>query len=664
MIARVRCGGRAAAALLGLALAACGAPAPRGGGRGGGGPAADSGAADPDCITDADFMSAEAAPLLGGDCAACHSEGGAAAGTRLRLGPPGAADREGDFAAVQAFLAAGPDAPDLLLQKPTNTVSHGGGQRFTLLDPRYAVLHELRARALDPGHCERPGDAPFTCTPGESHPGTTPLRRLTEAQLRHAIADLLGVALPEGLLPRTVVVSGFRSFPDNNTVSDAGAEQLLLAAEAAADAVDPAALLPCAVESADAPCVSAALATLGARAFRRPLTAAEEALVTRFAEAGLPPVDALRAGVYQLLLLPGFLYVDAPAGALLEPARGIAHLEDHAVATRLGLLFRDSLPDAPLREAAAAGRLHTRAQVEVEALRLVQAPAATRALLAFHEDWLHLSRLDGATRDPARYPGFSEEVFASARTETALFLTEVVWGGDARFSTLLQSRSSWQDATLAAVHGTADPGPGWHRLTLDAARPGVLTRTAFLAAHAYSGSSAPVRRGAWVLEELLCAELNPPPGVNMDIPAESEAAPTIRERLEQHWTDPACAACHTAIDPAGFAFEHYGALGEWRTHWENGVPIDATGSLDDPALSFDGAPALIAALEASPRARACYARRWFEYAVGRPAEPEDACTLDVLARRFDASGGNIRRLMVDVALTDAFLHRHAPAGTP
>lgn len=656
-------GGRGA--LLAVALWGCGDAPPAGRGGGADGPGgADTAPAVDDCVTDAEFVAGDGGALLGSDCAACHTEGGAAGGTRLRLAPVGAAARDGDFAAVQAFLAASDDAAELLLQKPTNTVSHGGGQRFTVLDPRYAVLHELRARALEPGNCARPGDAPFTCTPGESFPGTTPLRRLTEAQLRHAIVDLLGVTLPDGLLPRTVVVSGFRSFPDNNTVSDAGAEQLLLAAEAAADALDPAALLPCPLDAADDACVAAALADLGARAFRRPLTADEAALVTRFAGAGLGPEEALRLGVAQLLLLPGFVYVDAPAGDPLSPGGTVAHLDDHAIATRLGLLFRDSLPDAPLRDAAAAGRLHTRAEVEAEALRLVAQPEATRALLAFHEDWLHLSRLDGATRDPARYPAFSAEIFASARTETALFLSEVVWGGDARFATLLGDRTTWVDSTLAAVHGWPDPGPGWHRRTLDDTRPGVLTRTAFLSAHAYSGASAPVRRGAWVLEELLCAELNPPPGVNMDIPEESAAAPTIRERLEQHWTDPACAACHTAIDPAGFAFEHYGALGEWRTHWENGLPIDATGALEDPALAFDGAPALIAALEASPRARACYTRRWFEYAVGRPAETEDACTLDVLARRFEATGGNIRRLMVDVALTDAFLHRHTTPGTP
>jgi hypothetical protein len=619
----------------------------------------DAGEDSEGCRTDEAFFAEDAAPLLRTECAGCHAVGGMAGSTRYVLGPFDTPEQvEANRAAVNAFLTGVADARDLFWKKPTNTVSHGGGKRFDVLDPEYAVIQEVIARAFEPGSCEAPEDAGFSCELGRSYPGTTPLRRLTDQQFEHAVTDLLGVSIPQGIFPKTTVAHGFRTFPDNNTVSGVGAEQILLAAEAASARAVPSALRACVEGEPEETCDRRSLLALAARAFRRPVSADEAALVTRFVGTGLPRDVAFRYALEQLLQLPQFLYVDARMGSPL--ADGVVHLDDHAVATRLGLLFLDSLPDAKLLDAAAEGRLHTRAQVQAEATRLVADPRVARTVVAFHEDWLRLGRLDGAVRDSAVYPDFEPSWLGDLRTETRLFATEVLWAGDARFSTLLSSRTSWVNPTIAALYGIEAPSDDWSRVTLDAQRPGVLTRTAFLTAHAYTATSAPVRRGAWVLEQLLCEELNPPPGVNMELPKEDVATPTIRERLAAHWTDPTCAACHTRMDPAGFAFEHYGALGEWRSHWENGYAVDASGALDDPAVSFNGAPVLVEALRDSPRARACYAQRWFEYAVGRPVEVEDACSLRTVTDRFEASGGNIRRLVIDVALTDAFLHRYPP----
>jgi hypothetical protein len=135
-----------------------------------------------------------------------------------------------------------------------------------------------------------------------------------------------------------------------------------------------------------------------------------------------------------------------------------------------------------------------------------------------------------------------------------------------------------------------------------------------------------------------------------------------RATLAAHSADPACAACHASIDPLGFAFDAYGALGEARATADDGRPLDSAGAIADPALRFDDAATLMAALASEQRAQACYAQRWFEYAVGRPAEPEDACTLAALAARFEQSGGDIRGLLIDITLTDAFLRRPALEG--
>ena len=157
---------------------------------------------------------------------------------------------------------------------------------------------------------------------------------------------------------------------------------------------------------------------------------------------------------------------------------------------------------------------------------------------------------------------------------------------------------------------------------------------------------------------MLCEELAVPPDVNTVIPEESEEANNIRERLLQHRTDSSCSGCHDKIDPIGFSFENFDAVGAWREDWENGVPIDSTGDLD--LGSFNGAAELIAMMATTDTAKECYTKRWFEYALGRPAETEDLCTLDHLQTRFVQSNGNIRSLLVDIAMSDAFLYRFGP----
>ena len=192
----------------------------------------------------------------------------------------------------------------------------------------------------------------------------------------------------------------------------------------------------------------------------------------------------------------------------------------------------------------------------------------------------------------------------------------------------------------------------------------MLSRTAFLTAHAYAASSSPVRRGAWVLENLLCEDLVPPPGIDTTLPELGGEIETIRDKLAAHAADPACRSCHDRIDPIGFSFENYDGVGAWRDAWSSGIPVDATGSLEEPTGDFDGYGEMIALVASSERARACYAQRWFEYAVGRPAGPGDACSLRTLADRFEASGGDIRSLLVDISLTDAFLYRTASGSDP
>ena len=289
---------------------------------------------------------------------------------------------------------------------------------------------------------------------------------------------------------------------------------------------------------------------------------------------------------------------------------------------------------------------------------MVDDPRAVPVVAAFHQDWLHTYQLDTIAKDETVYPQFGPDLVADMKRELDLFTTEVVWMGDGTFDSLLYSPVSWTTPELDDIYGTASlrEGDGWERRVLDETRPGVLTRTAFLTGHSYSASSSPVRRGVFVLEQMLCQDLTPPPGVSLELEEPTETN-TIRDRLAAHASDPVCASCHDKIDPVGFSFEHYGALGEWRDDWDNGIPVDASGTLQDPPGSFVGVPEMLPVVDGGDMVRDCYAVQWFQFGSGRPAELSDECELDRLGDRFAYTGGDMRDLLVQIAASEAMRYR-------
>lgn len=624
---------------------------------GGGGDADGEDLEDDDCVTDEDYFEREVAPLLDQLCVGCHVQGGPGGETRHVLVPFDGPDaRAANYEALTQTLRADEEFAEYFQRKPTAQLSHGGGQLFGVESAQHRVLQQFVARALESGGCQNPAPAPINCDEA-IEPGPTELRRLTRDQFANAVFDIFGVEVPRSFGPETTNTEHFRTYTRSNPVSVGGIEAIMLGAEAVAQSIDLDALRRCGEGEFLEDCTRRTILELGYRAFRRPLTLTEADNLTRFLDAGVTPDAALEMAVEVMLQSPQFLYMDTAAFSDI-PMLDVARMDDFAIATRLAFFLWDTTPDRELMDLALAGQLHTRREVAEVAARMVNDPRATQAVVNFHQDWLDTWRLSVADRDPGRYPDFDADTIASMRTELDLFVSEVFWQGDARLETLLTSRTTWIDARLAPIYGLEDPGQGWHRVTLDEDRVGILTRSAFLAGHAYAASSSPVQRGAFVLKDLLCEELSPPADVNMDLPEPSEEARTIRERLEQHWTSGACRACHTRIDPIGFAFEHYGAVGEWRDTWEDGTPINDRGSLSDPAGEFDGAAELLSLLTQSERSRACYSRRWFEYAIGRPAEADtDQCSLTSISERFERSDGDVRSLMVDITLSDAFLFR-------
>jgi hypothetical protein len=632
-------------------------------------PSPDAAGPPPGCISDDDYLRAAFVPLVDTAdparpaCMLCHVSGGLAGNSRMVFSPyldDAAFDANVDM--LRRFFVDTPDGARLFLEKPTGLVPHGGARRFAPQSEAAAVFREVVARVSSAADaCDVQVDPPDVgpppidrCRLDGPHAGAAPLRRLTDVQFANTISRVLGVQVPPASRPSSVSSDGFHTFAVNNIVSAPTVESLQFTAEEVAAEVDLGQRLLCAPNEREATCVARFLVSAAESLFRRPPTAAELETIALLGETGLPLNDAARFGLEVLLQSPQFLYLD-PDAEDLAPGEARA-VSPATLAARIAYFLTNAPPPRDLRAQALAGQLQTRDEAHAAALSLLGSPDVIEVIARFHRDWLHLDGLDRIAKDPERYPDWNAELVEALRTEVDLFTTEVVWSGDARFETLMTDTRSWVTPELAALYGVAAPGPGFRRVDLGPERPGVLTRSAFLAAHAYSATSSPVRRGAFVLEQLLCESLSPPPGVNMDLPEGPAAAESVRERLVQHWTDPTCATCHNRIDPIGLSFEHFGAAGEWREVYENGQAVEAAGALADPEVEFDDALTLLPALATSPRVQGCYVQRWYEYAVGRAALPEDRCTIELLTRRFEESGGDLRALLADVASTDAFLY--------
>lgn len=497
--------------------------------------------------------------------------------------------------------------------------------------------------------------------------GDAPLRRITDAQWRATVDDLLGPGASDGVdYPEALYRRGYRTDAVLGEVSRDGAVALAEAAATVAERSVPAspdALLGCAPTTApDDACVSGWIDDFGARAFRRPLST-EEQTSLRALYADLVGVEALSTrdaviGVVEAVLAsPELNYLSTDATS----SDGAAYvLDDFAVAERMSFFLWNEPPDAALRTAATEGRLHTPEDIEVEARRMVEDPRAVAMLSGFVEDWLELHRVRAMTKDPATFPAWASGLRDSVVSEHEAFVAEVM-AGDGRLATLLTADFAVADANLAAVYGT-----GEGRVALGDERRGILNLTGFLAGHAGSTESAPVLRGVTVIRQLLCQEMELPVGVNVTSPA-ADPTRTTRERFTAHRAEPACGRCHDRIDPLGFAFEDFDAIGQHRDVDENGHTIDATASIRSGAFDaeVDGGASLSEALAASPVVRDCFARQVFTYAEGRVLgetvveEAADACAVEQVAERFATADGDLRELLVAIVTSDAFLRRRA-----
>lgn len=489
-----------------------------------------------------------------------------------------------------------------------------------------------------------------------------PLRRLTNEEYNNTVRDLLGdTSRPADAFPPDEAIGGF----ENNTVSPVTSllvERYMGAAEALAAAATKSIdkLSPCPAGETHEACARSFIESFGRLAFRRPLDVSERsALLAIYTEkeGRSDHARGVQLVIEAMLQSPNFLYRLEAADDRGETTRALA---GHEIATRLSYFIWASTPDAELLDAAAAGKLTAPDDIERAARRLLRDPRAVDGIRSFHRQWLDLRKLETESKDPALYPAFTPDLKRAMVEETLRFCARAVLEGGDAVSALLTSKKTFVNAPLAKLYGVPPPPrDGFMLVDLPPGeRSGLLTQASVLSVLADAVETSPILRGKFVREKLLCQPVAPPPANVVVALPKFDPKIAKRERFAQHRQDPVCAFCHKKMDPIGFGFEHYDALGAWRTV-DGAFPVDASGALSgtsDADGPFEGAVALGARLAESRQVRRCIATQWFRSALGRSERDEDTESLEGAYQVFARAGFDARELIVAIATSDAFRH--------
>jgi hypothetical protein len=401
-----------------------------------------------------------------------------------------------------------------------------------------------------------------------------------------------------------------------------------------------------------------------AQGFRRPPTEDETNRLVEFfrmAQAdGHSFEQSLRLVLQAILVSPHFLFrVEEPI-----PEDGTARsLTDYELATALSYFLWGTMPDAALFAAAAEGRLANESEYRRQIERMLADPKATNLVENFAVQWLQLRQLDQATPSAGAFPEFSEELRESMRRETLLFVGRVIRGNESILR-LLNSRESFLDERLAAHYGVEGvAGTEFRSVDMSPVRRGgLLTQASILTLSSYPARTSPVKRGKWIMENLL-GEMPPPPDpMAMPLDEQRELTGTLRQRMEQHRKNPACASCHERMDALGFALENYDAIGRWR-ELDAREPIDATAAFPD-GTTFRGADELQQLLS-GPESKAflhCFAEKLLIFALGRGLEYEDQCAVDEILRQAGEQEFRANAIITGIALSQPFRQRQRRGG--
>jgi hypothetical protein len=492
------------------------------------------------------------------------------------------------------------------------------------------------------------------------------MRRLLARQYTNAVAALVGPdAATFAKAPDDISAEGFDAIgaatltPSDSAYTQYEKSARLIADKVVSDVTKLPALVGCTPSSpADAACYETFVKKFGRRAFRRTLTPEE---VTRYVNVAMVTAGRYKnanAGIAHtitaFLQSPNFLY-QVEVGEVDPDESSRKKLTGPEVATRMAFFLTDRPPDDTLLDLAEAGKLKTKEEIRAAAQQLVEREEAKAALDAFYSERFKLRQLDSLAKDMTLFPNYKPELAQAMKQESLLLLRDVVWTSNVDYRGIFTADYAFVNKDLAALYGTAPvTTTGFEKRMLPENRRGVFGQASFLAIESHPGTTSPTRRGRFVSERMLCAEIPPPPpGVVTELPPPTPGVPqTMRQRLAVHNENPSCASCHVRMDGIGLALENFDALGGFRTHDQN-LPIDASGEVFGVG-KFDGLDGLNQLVVAQPDLHRCWVRSLYRHATGHfEAEADEDALLDV-DTRFEDSNYRLKQLLVEIVTSDAF----------
>ena len=385
-------------------------------------------------------------------------------------------------------------------------------------------------------------------------------------------------------------------------------------------------------------CARKILSSLARRAYRRPVTDRDLAPLMAFYEEvrGESGFDAgVQRALQRLLMSPEFLVRIERDPADVAPGTNY-RITDLELASRLSFFLWSSIPDEELLDLAERNRLKNPAVLRQQVSRLLADPRSKAFVTNFTGQWLYLRNVRAATPDSLLFPDFDDNLRQALQRETEM-LFETIVREDRSALDLLGARYTFVDERLARHYGIPNVyGSHFRRVELSDQDPrgGLLGQGSILAVTSYPNRTSPVQRGKWLLENVLGAPPPPPPPNVPDLEEKSADGKVLsmRERMAQHRANPACASCHSRMDPLGLALENFDAVGRFRQRGESGEKIDATGALPD-GTPFNGPQELRALLLENPeRFVNTLTDRLLTYALGRGLQHYDAPTVRAIAR--------------------------------
>jgi Protein of unknown function (DUF1592)/Protein of unknown function (DUF1588)/Protein of unknown function (DUF1595)/Protein of unknown function (DUF1587)/Protein of unknown function (DUF1585) len=534
--------------------------------------------------------------------------------------------------------------------------------------PMNKVVGLLRAGALLSLAVTGIGAAPSSPS-AELTGGPLVMRRLTADQYRNSVADLFGgVTLggrfePDARDDELIAVGTSKA-----TVTPGGLEQYdRMAMGIAQQVVDPKKrkqFIPCKPADAAGPddaCARAFLSKVGHYLYRRPLTEQEASDEIKIAADGATRTKDFYFGLQLALATelesPHFLFVQERAEP--DPNRpGGYRLTGQGMATRLSLLLWGSLPDPALLQAAETGELSKPDGLAKQVDRMIASPRFEVGVRAYFADMLQFDGFDSLSKDAALYPNYSSDLGKQAQEQALRTIVDLLVTHNGDYRDIFTTNKTFLTPTLASTYNvpyTAQWGEfeEWMPVEMPKTMPqaGILTQIGFSALHSSSGKTSPTLRGKAIRELILCQEIPPPPA-NVDFSKFANAdgnKVSVRQAIEMHHANPACAGCHNLMDPLGLALENYDTSGAFRME-DAHQPIDASGKLD--TASYKDAAGLGKAVHDSPRTTSCIVNRVYSYATGRPATAaENAWIKGPFIADFASQGYRfsalLRRLVLD-----------------